>query len=385
MYEFKQIQSAGTAGNNEFLKIWVARYLPELGTISSDVRKHIEPRLRLSVTDESRQATYAHIRKYLTADCTQAAIDTQKLLLTAGLSPEFQELQNLSSRVYTVYKTLLEYYAQSFIFLPTLEYLHAIDSEVGKLQAAELVIPQFKQLMLTISPLLRELKAVYFSSINHHLIGFMTTHIHFTQQRILKRLNPYEYIWLAPYFQVLDELVCMPWVRICTFASTHPDISDSFFLVKKMLPKVTAISALIYQKALQTYPNHISYQGRIQSSTIRHSSIRDLNMFQSYIWLCVLEDSVTIIEKKLLPVCLQVFPLTNVKWELVIFAVQTIIETIQSQLSSSEQALFKQYAVPIEQLFSSVQPQKEQVAWLKRRLQESNHRGPTVSYLWKSH
>ncbi|MEM8612067.1 MAG: hypothetical protein AAGF93_08625 [Cyanobacteria bacterium P01_H01_bin.105] len=381
MYEFKQVQSAGTDLNDELLKIWVARYLPDLGSISSYVRHHVEERLRLAIADESRQATAKYLKSYLESDCTFANRDTQRLLLATGLSADIGELKNLSHQVYKLYETLIDCYEQSFIFSPIIEYLHTIDTEAGRLQAVELVIPEFEALMLAISPFLRELKAIYFSSINQHLIGFMTTHMHFTQQRILGHLSCDEIIWLAPYLQLLDELIAMPWQRICSIASTTSDRPESVDLVKKMIPKVNAISAFTYQKALRTYSTHTSRQGRIQSKAVQRSSMRDLSMFQAYIWLSFLEDSTAIIEQKLLPTCLQVFPLTNVRWELVIFAIQAITETIQKQLTPSERALFDTHLEKIQALFLNAHPKKRTASLLKEQLQQANLL-KNISYTW---
>ncbi|MEA5464928.1 hypothetical protein [Leptothoe sp. PORK10 BA2] len=348
MHVLNQVQFAGT---DELLKIWVARYLPELGAISNQVKNHVENRLRLTITDESRLATYHQIISHLISDCDHAATDTKKLLLAVGLPPDSWEMQELSTQTYKIYETLMDCYAASFIFSPILEHLHILDSEAGKLKATALVIPKFESLIQIIGPQIRDLKAMYFSSVNRHLVGFMTTHMHFTRQSILHRLDPYEHIWLAPYLQLLDELICIPWQRICSVASTNTSNPNTIALVRRMIPKVHSISSHTYQKTLRAYPNHISCQGRIQSSAVQHSVIRDINMLQAYIWLCVLEDSVAVIEKQLLPICLQVFSLTDVDWDIVTFGIQTIVDMIQQQLTPSEQNLFEKHANTIESLF----------------------------------
>lgn len=382
MYEGKQAQSAGANADNELLKIWVARYLPDLGTISSQVRPHIEQRLRQTILDESRQATAHKIRSCLATDWGLAAAETQALLLAAGISIDTWDLQNLSIHIHKVYETLIDGYEYSFIFSPVLDHLYNIESETGRLEAAALVIPKFETLMLTLGPMLHELKALYFSSINRHLIGFMTTHMQFTQRLILSHLSIDERIWLVPYLQLLDELTCMPWRRICSMASAATHHPDLVALVKRMLPKMGAISLLAYQKALQTYPHHISYQGRLHSESVQRSSMRDLNMFQTYIWLCFLEDNVSAIEKKLLPVCVQAFALTNVKWELANFAIKTLIDTIQHQLTPAENALFAVHSDAIQALFINADPGTNQGYLLKQQIQSANLLN-NVSYTWR--
>ncbi len=382
MHKLKKVQSAGTDVDNELLKIWIARYLPDLGSISSHVRRHVEQRLRSSIADDARLATSQTISNRLKLDCALATVDTSQLLSrTEALSQDAWELQKLSIKIEQIYRALIDGYAKSFIFSPVVEYIHVLESDTGKLEAAALVIPRFENLILTVGPLIRELKAIYFSSINRHMIGFMTTQMHLTRKRILSHLTPYECTWLVPYLQVLDELICMPWQRICSVAVSKTDITKSIALVKKMMPRVNSISAFTYQQAISVFPHHISCQGRLQSAAVQSSSLRDLNMFQAYIWLCILEDSVSVIEKQLLPLCIQVFSLTNIQWSLASFGVQTIIERIYQQLTPTEQILFTKHGDIIKQLFLNAEHEPNQVALLTQ-LQNSSSK-EAATYIWR--
>lgn len=382
MSEEKRDQPLADA-HNELLKIWVARYLPDLGVIPSQVRPHIEERLKRTILSGSRQATAHKMRSCLASDWGLAAAETQALLLAAGISVDTWDLQNLSIQVHKIYETLIDCYEHSFIFSPVIEHLYDMESETGRLEAAALVIPRFETLMFTLGPMLHKLKALYFSSINRHLIGFMTTHIHFTQQLILSHLSIDERLWLAPYLRLLDELTCLPWRRICSTASAVNRNPDLVAIVKKMLPKMGSISLLTYQKALQAYPHHISYRGRLHTETVQRSSIRDLNMFQTYIWLCFLEGNMSAIERKLLPVCMQAFSLTNVKWELANFAIATLIEVIQQQLTPSENALFAVYSDTIQALFINADPATNQRGHLLKQQFQSARLLNNVSYTWQ--
>lgn len=374
-------QAAGSDVNEELRKIWIARYLPELGTIPSYVRKHAEQRLRASITDEARQATAHRLNQRLASDCAQASTATQQLLSKTGaISQNTWELQELNHKIKEIYQTLISSYEASFIFLPVVDYTQSIESEASRLAAAAEVMPGFEELILTIGPLVRDLKVIYFSSVNRHLVGFMTTQIHLTQARILSHLDPYDCSWLAPYFQIVDELLCMPWQRICSVATSNIDRTQTIAMVKKMLPKVSKVSAITYQQALCAFPHHTSCQGRIQSAEVQRSSIRDLSMFQAYIWLCVLEDSPSIIEKQLLPLCLQVFSLANVQWKLANFGIQTIIEIIRLQLTAEEQSVFKKQTDIIKRLFLDADPKSNQISLLKQQLEHSRN---TVTFTWK--
>jgi hypothetical protein len=40
-------------------------------------------------------------------------------------------------------------------------------------------------------------------------------------------------------------------------------------------------------------------------------------MFQVYLWVCVLEDTISSGQQELFPLCVMLYPRLNVRWELV--------------------------------------------------------------------
>ena len=353
----KLVQPTQATTDSELIKLWLIRYLPTLGVISAPVRRHVKQRLELAISDDARRITQQKILRSLPAACARATTEAQQFLSVSGVAYDIWEVRDLTIQIHKIYETLLSCYAESFVFAPMLDCLETIDSEQGRMDAATRILPSFNQLIWKLEPLLRELKMLYRFSSNRQMIGFMTTQLHFTQRHIIRQFDPYERLWLTSYFQMVEELICMPWRRICTSTLLKTSRLGSIALAKKMLPRTQAIAESVYRRALCDYPHHVSRQGRIQTEAVRTSSIRDINMFQAYLWLCLLENSLSVIENELLPLCLIVFPSTNVQWQLVTQGVENLMVTIQAQLSASEKTLFDKYAQPIQQLFVNANPE----------------------------
>jgi hypothetical protein len=348
--------SFDTIQHAELLKIWVARYMPNLASIPSYMRPIVVKRLSEALIVLNRQAMADSALKNLAIDCTLAGIEAQKICLAVGEGLDSAEAKAISNQITTIYEQLLQLYVQEFVFAPTIDYLYELDTAEGQIRAAARILPGFEQLNQAIEPLLRQLQMIYLNSSNRRAIGFLTTQLHLTRQNVLSRLNIYDKMWLGSYFKLVEELVCMPWQRICKAALCSSASSLALAMVQEMLPKSQAIALSIYQKAMLEFPTHASRQGRIQAQGVQASSLRDLSMFQAYIWLCVLEGNVSVVAGELLPLCLIVFPAVNVKWTLVECGVLWIIQEIQTYLNPEQNELFTPYAQQIQQLFVAANP-----------------------------
>lgn len=344
--------------NFQILKIWITRYLPRFELIQPQARHHVCQRLADTVAPTARQATRILVLEHLAAHCAMSGLRTQQLMAEAGVPLKILEAQAITEQIVSIYRYLMDAYVQNFIFAPVLDYLHTIDDVSSKEAVALQILPQFHTLMRGLEPLLQALQAMVASSQNLRAIGFLTTQIHLSRQRILSRLTVYERLWLSPYLQLTEELLCMPWQRVCAAASQHSDNSTAAKVVTKLLPETDAIATAVYQRALRTYPNHISRQGRIQSDAVQTSSIRDLSMFQTYIWLSLLEGNISVVENELLPLCLLVFPCSNVRWQFVQHGIQWLAEEIHLHLTSQETLMFSSYVKPIQRLFERSNPEQ---------------------------
>ncbi len=76
-------------------------------------------------------------------------------------------------------------------------------------------------------------------------------------------------------------------------------------------------------------------------------------MFQGYLWLCVLEKSLDVVEQELLPLCQMVFPCVEIKGELVEAILQLLCETILTRVDSEQKFSVKSYTLAIQQIFTN--------------------------------
>ena len=359
-----------TTADQQLLGIWAARYIPDLSLIPLKTRSLISRRLSQMISLPNRQATAEKIHKNLVADCAFAGMQAQRICVAAGTLLNMREATNLSVQVQAIYTKLLDLYAEEFVFAPVLESLSRYDEPAEKVRASLKILPRFTALLQEIQPFLRQLQQLYISSGNHLAIGFLTTQLHLTRHRILERLDAYERLWLNSYFQLVEEQVCMPWQRISQAASNPylPVVKSQ--MVQTVLPLSQEIGKAVYQKAVLHHPGHHSRQGRIQALGVEKSSIRDMSMFQAYIWLCILEDSVEVIEEELLPLCLLVFPSADVDWQLVENGITWLLEAMANYMTTEQRAILVKYGQPIKQLFAQAQPQTatlETISWELRQ------------------
>jgi hypothetical protein len=82
------------------------------------------------------------------------------------------------------------------------------------------------------------------------------------------------------------------------------------------------------------------------------SSIRDVEMFQVYLWICVLENSIAAIQQELFPLCVMLYPPLKVRWELVRQMLHLLGNELQTRLTPPQQALFMPYFQSLWELFS---------------------------------
>jgi hypothetical protein len=343
-------------GNSELLTRWAARYLPDLSATPFYVRKVVASRLAKAISVESRQEMAKFIESHLVADCAFAGIEAQKMCLKSGEGLQLEEARQIGHHIAGLYRQLLDAYVEDFVFSPLLGKLDEIDSDEGRMAAAAEILPKLNKLSVAIEPGLKQLQNIYIASENHRAIGFLTTQMHLTRQNVLGRLDSYGKMWLSSYFRLVEEQTCMPWRRICNAAGRTGLNPKALALVTQMLPHGQTIADKVYQRSVLDFPHHISRQGRIQTLGVQTSSTRDMNMFQAYLWLCVLEGSMSPVTGELLPLCLLVFPSVDVKWEFVTQGVLWLIQEIQLHLDAEQNRMLAPFAQRLYQLFLQTNP-----------------------------
>ena len=353
----KPVPLLPNTSSDRLIQLWTQRYVPDLSTLSLNRGQLSVSEVMQAASPEARTQTATKLQRLLGTSCELAGIKMNVLFSYIPNVVNLSEAERIAQSTAQVYEKILDIYKQQSP-LHTLQevQLHSETIEIEALpQWARQVIglPNIQALALAIEPELLQLQEQHLSSQDRRTLGFLSTQFHFSTKQVLNRLTLPEQVLLSPYFKFLEEQVCIPWQRVCAAAERHQPDSPTLALVEQLLPKSEEIAATVYHRAVKLHPLHLSYRGKLSEPGVAASTLRDLNMFQAYLWLCVLEESMTSIEKELLPLCLMVFPSVEVKGELIESMVKLLFETILTYVDSEATFWVKSYTLAIQELFSN--------------------------------
>ncbi len=69
----------------------------------------------------------------------------------------------------------------------------------------------------------------------------------------------------------------------------------------------------------------------------------DLNMFQAYLWLCVMQGSLAPVEDELIRVCTMVMPRVGVPWEMILKWNEMLMDEVTDRTLLTHQPLLEPY------------------------------------------
>lgn len=356
----KPVRIADTASANRLIKLWAARYLPDLSILPARKGEFPVEALVRSASLAGRTQTVERTKRLLRLNCEIAGLETKSLFAYIPNIVNLAEARHLAHQVEQVYEAVLDIYLQQ---PPPSHYLQFIDASsnlFSKLALPSLLLPTITNLAETLELILLEMQEQHLRARDRRTIGFITTQFHFSTREVLKQLTPCEQVLLTPYLKFVEEQVCIPWQRLCAAALDVVPGSPPFLLVEHMLPLSQKIAETVYEQALTTHHDATSRRGALGEPDIAASTIRDLNMFQGYLWLCVLENRMAAIEKELLPLCQVVFPSIGVSWELVESVLQLLVDEIQAHLKPDERTLLLPYTRAMQSIFAQTPDTKRQ-------------------------
>ncbi|NEU74700.1 hypothetical protein PI95_019600 [Hassallia byssoidea VB512170] len=134
------------------------------------------------------------------------------------------------------------------------------------------------------------------------VFGFVNMQFHYTSQMLLEPLSSIERCLttsrsastlVGAYFKVIDDRMYMPLQRAYAAAAKHDYDSHALSAVQQLLPLSTQIAKNVFQKIVEIYPNYRSYTGLSSDSMVKTSLLRDVEMFQVYVWVCALEKDIS--------------------------------------------------------------------------------------------
>lgn len=169
------------------------------------------------------------------------------------------------------------------------------------------------------------------------IIGFVSMQFHYTGRMLLGQLTPQEQVLFEPYIKVMDDHLYMPLRDAYAAAADHAPDSAPLLAVQKLLPITTKIAYRVCQRVQHLHPNCYTLTGNLRSRPVMISSIRDAEMFQVYLCLCVLENSLRSVQEQLFPLCVMLYPRLRVNWQLVRDMLQSMDWEIQSLLPEADQ------------------------------------------------
>jgi Phycobilisome protein len=350
----KTAKVAETAAANRLIKHWTARYLPDLSQLPTERGEFPTAQLVEAASLQGRSKTVKRARQLLQVNCERAGLETHDLLSYIPNVVNLADARRISQSVVQVYEKAFAIYACQ---PPPSYYLRFIDTSgslFSKLALSSITLPAVQTLAAEVEPALLHLQGQHLSATDSRVVGFITTTFHLTTKSILKQLSLCEQILLSPYLKFVEEQSCIPWQRLCAAAASYPADSPLLALVEQLLEKSHAIAHAVYDQALQTHPHHRSRRGSLQNQDVMISTLRDINMFQGYLWLCVLENNMAAIEQELLPLCVAVFPSIDVQWELVEAMLKQLEIEIHSRISSEQSDRLRPFTESLRKLFVPV-------------------------------
>lgn len=342
------IKSINNASVSSLVTLWTQRYLPNLATFSQS--DHLTAAMLVeAATPQARGQTVAKLKRLIQVNCECAAIKTDVLFSYIPNVVNLSESQKLAKYVSQVYDAALTIYQQSS------SSVWNSSSQAEDLELPVLGMPEIQQLLIALEPVLAELQRQHLMVKDSRTIGFMTTQFHFSTQLVLNKLTVPEQVLISPYFKFIEEQVCMPWARVCNAAAAYDLNSPKLMLVEQLLPQSYEIAVDVCHQAVRLYPNSTSLRGYLSHPGIMASTIRDLQMMQSYLWLSVLEENLDSVEQALLPLCLMVFPSIGVTWRLVVQMLKLLMEEVISRVGTQNKGLVLPYSEAMQQLFANLE------------------------------
>jgi hypothetical protein len=212
-------------------------------------------------------------------------------------------------------------------------------------------LPNTGQLSVAIANSVGNIRRKY-TSVDPRAIGFVSMQFHYSGQILLNSLPPLEQMIVNSYLKVVDDHLYMPLQR-CYEASANLEYDDiALEAVRQLLPLISEIARQVSQKTLIMYSDYQCHSGLLSCSQVRISSLRDIEMFQVYLCLCVLEHSVGAIQQELFPLCVMLYPPLKVSWELVRTLLRLLNQEMHSYLPPVYINVFEPYLISLAEMFS---------------------------------
>ncbi|NEZ57348.1 hypothetical protein [Adonisia turfae] len=343
-------ESSQTSTVGRLTKIWAARYLPDLSILSIENALSVRDKLQGTVSEQGRAYTANKLNKRLVEDRCNLAAVRAKNLYSFYKNSDLRKIASIAKLVSRIYLKIIEMYQDPSAIV--LSSYSKPDKSFDQSSLAAWGLPKIDRLALELSPLLLDLQERYRVSHNWQSVGFITTQITLSNALLLEELTPLEQIFVKCYFKFLEEQVCLPWQRLCIAVRRYSLYSPIFEAVELMLSRLTRVSTRVYERWANAFPHYISHRGDLTDPKVRQSSIRDFDMFQAYLCVCLLEEDATVIEQELSAICLIVYGALNIPWDMTVEGTLLLMHEISTQLKPYHKQIAEPYLEMMTKTFS---------------------------------
>lgn len=344
-----------TPSVERLLKLWAQRYQPDLSPLIS-LADHSGAcaSLASAASSKGRAITATKLKGFLLEIRSQmAGIQTNDLYIYIPEIVKLSKADQLSQDALLIYKKLIEIYQKRSPTSASFSEMSASEIDFLSCDLSTWELPLIEDLATELEPLLLDFQEQHIASNDWRTTGFVTTLFNFSNQLIPSKLTVYEQVLMKPYFDFVEEQVALPWQRVCAAAASHHLSSPVFLLVEQMFPQAKEIAKTVYSRLVELLPDFRSRRGGLQDAGITHSCLRDLQMFQAYLWLCLLEESMAAIEQELVEFCVMVMTGLRVEWKMTELWNEILVEEIFARISPEQQLLLKPYTDGLQQAFLS--------------------------------
>ncbi len=335
---------------HRFDELWSKLYVPDLSILPAEKFCFPTAELIECASQAGRSRTVNRLQALLLIQSELPGLEANALFTYIPNIFPLSEARRIAPYIKQVYDKVFELYQQQ---KPLSSYLKFIDvsREVFSCLALSSLLPPIQQLTEALEPVLSALKAVYSSAPDPRSMSFITTQFHFTNDDILQKVTPCERVLITPYLRFVEDQLCIPWQRFS--AATASSTVEAISLIEQLVPEMHSIANRVFQSSVVKFTDHLSRRGSLSHAGVSASIVRDLTMFQGYLQLCVLEQSVSAIEHELLPLCLTVFATVSVRPDLVRFMLRSLELELFSRLMPAQIRLLSPYTQALQNLFAN--------------------------------
>lgn len=324
----KSLPKVGTTNSNvhSFAALWARKYFVSVTGDKTSSLKNAENRKEIT-SQEGRERTAEKLLSNLTLASAQAWSLTETLLSEEirrhGINPDLINPLQIAADTRYLFQKALDAYASR---LTPRRLSVVVGRDFGRIRQK-------------------------YTNVDRRAIGFVSMQFHYTGQKLLQWLSaPEQDLW-TPYLKVMDDHMYMPLQAAYDAAAKHPYSSPALSAVQHLLPVSSRIAVSVCRQICRAYPKYQSYSGLLNNSIVRTASVRDVEMFQVYLCLCVLEDDIRAVQQELFPLCVMLYPRLNVSWRLVEEMLKTMGWDMHDLLSPADMAVFLPYLRILTEMF----------------------------------